>query len=610
MGFLKANDNELHKVILKKPCCADLICSSYIDFNNPKYVDIDEIYYSSLLIINYSREMETLFLNKILSLDVDVQISMYYDKQNSYDVIRELTYSIGNTGANIKTSGENEQDIDIVANVYTDAKLIRKSLQLGEEDLFYITVQIGVFSKDAISLEQDLERVESVIATAGLTSIRANFRQESAIKSLMPFNDLDNDIKEITSRNVLTSGLSASYPFSSDELFDKNGILIGTNSFDKSLLMLDRFDTAKYKNANIFVVGTSGSGKSYFVKLMINRNRFLNITQFVIDPDREYQKLCQNLNGTLINFGASQVINVFDIRETILEDGESFLLNKISKLKTFFSLIFTNMSEDDKAMLEEKLIDVYKKVGITEDNSSLYMINEKSKLIKNKKFKTSEMMPRLEDLYNLLKKDKKLKKYASVLKPMITGSLKFLNNYTNIDFCNKLVIMDVHDVSEEELPIIMFIATEYFWDLIKNDRTEKKVLYLDEAWKLINKNEYTADFVFKLFKTIRKYGGAATCITQDISDFFMLEDGKYGKGILNNSSIKCLFQLEETDLNILEKVMNISEEEKYKLLNIKRGSSIIHADRNVIMADIISSSKEHELITTDRKDLEKYLKDA
>ena len=358
----------------------------------------------------------------------------------------------------------------------------------------------------------------------------------------------------------------------------------------------------------MFVVGTSGSGKSYFVKLMINRNRFLNISQFVIDPDREYKKLCESLKGTMINFDSSQMINVFDIRECVLEEGESFLLNKISKLKVFFSIIFEKMTAEEKAILEELLIKCYKEKDITEDNNSLFIENNKSKLIKKKMFKTSQMMPKMENLYNLLKQNKALKKYATMLKPYVSGSFKYLNNYTNVVINNKLVVVDVHDFKENELPIIMFIATEYFWDVIKNNRGEKKLLYLDEVWKLINKNEYTAEFVFNLFKTIRKFGGGATAITQDISDFFMLDNGKYGKGILNNSAIKCIFQLEETDINVLEKVINISEEEKYRLINMKRGTAIVHADRNTLMVDVVASKKEHERITTDREDLEKEIR--
>lgn len=578
---------------------ADIVCSSFIDFNNPMCVNVDGTYFGGLFVINYSREMEKIFLDRITSLDLDVQVSMFYDKKNSYEVIKELTYNIGNSGATIKTTNENQQDIDVIGSKYSDAKLIRKNLQLGEENLFYLTIYIGVFAKSNDMLEQSLQRIESVAISSGLTPIRGNFRQEQLFKNILPFMNEDKELNNICARNVLTSGLVATYPFVSNELFDENGILVGTNSFDKSIIMLDRFDTEKYKNANMFVVGTSGSGKSFFVKTMINRNRFLDISQYVIDPDREYTKLCEKLGGSLINFGASQMINVFDIREIQLEDGESYLRNKINKLNVFFSMIFENMSEDDRALLEEELIKIYEQKGITDDNSSLYVKDENSKVLVKKRFLNSNEMPIMEDFYNLIKIHKKLKKYSAVLKQFVSGSFNYLNNYTNLDIQNKFVVADIHDITEKEMPIVMFIVTDYFWDVIKEDRASKKILYLDEVWKLINKNEYTADFVFKLFKTIRKFGGGATAITQDISDFFMLEDGKYGKGILNNSSIKCLFQMEETDINLIEKAIKISDEEKYRLLNMKRGTCIIHASRNALMVDVIASQKEHEYITTD-----------
>lgn len=336
---------------------------------------------------------------------------------------------------------------------------------------------------------------------------------------------------------------------------------------------------------------------------MINRNRFLNIQQFVIDPDREYLKLCKKLGGAIVKFGAQQIINIFDIRETVLDEGESYLRNKLSKLNIFFSLIFENISDEEQSLLEEKIIECYALKQITEENESLYEIDSNSKVLNKKKFKSPEKMPIISDLYELLKSDKKLKRFATIIKPYVSGSMKYLDNYTNIDDNNKLVVVDIHEVSEKEMPVVMFIITDFFWDIIKKDRSKQKILYLDEVWKMINKNEYTADFVFKLFKTIRKYGGAATAITQDISDFFMLEEGKYGKGILNNASVKTLFQMEETDINILENVMNLSEEERTRLINMPRGTAIMHAGRNTLMVDVISSKKEHQFINTDRNDL-------
>ncbi len=591
--------NQIQKAIISKSKDTDDICASYINFENPNYIDIDGIYFGALIVTNYQREMEELFLDKVMSLDIDMQISMYYNKLNSNEVIKELTYNIGNAGAQIKTSSDNQQDIDILGSTYGDAKHIRKQLQLGDEELFNLTLYLGVFAEKRDKLERDLQKLESVALSIGLNTIRGNYRQEDTFYSMLPLLSSNNDIERFASRNVLTSGLVATYPFVSNELFDKEGIMIGVNSFDNSLIMLDRFDTEKYKNANMFVIGTSGSGKSYFIKLMLNRNRFLNINQFVIDPDREYLKICEALSGTVINFSGQHLINVLDIRNIELEEGETYLGNKLSKLKVFFSLVFENMNEEENAHLEELLIKAYEEKGITEDNNSLFKKQTTSALLNKKEFKSAKDMPILEDLYDLLKKDRKLKRCANILKPYITGSLKCLNGYTNVDADNKLVVADVHNIQEKDLPIVMFVITDYFWDMIRNDRTKKKILYLDEVWKLINKNENTAEFVFKLFKTIRKYGGAATAITQDISDFFSLEDGKYGKGILNNSSIKTLFQLEETDIELLCKVLNISEEEKCKLINLKRGTAIVHAGRNTLMVDVVASKKEHEYITTD-----------
>ncbi len=258
MSFINTPQTKQTTIIKdRKLSEVDNICSSYMSLENPKYIDIDGIYYASLLVINYAREMNSLFLNKILLLDIDVQVAMYYEKQNSYDVIKELTYNIGSAGATIKTSSDNQQDIDILGNTYNDAKYIRKQLQVGEEELFYLTIYIGTYAESTEVLERNLQRLESLALGNGLTTIRANYRQEQSFYSVLPLLHNDNEVKRMCARNVLTSGLVSTYPFVSNELYDKNGVLVGTNSFDKSIVMLNRFDTEKYKNANMFVIGTS-----------------------------------------------------------------------------------------------------------------------------------------------------------------------------------------------------------------------------------------------------------------------------------------------------------------------------------------------------------------
>lgn len=288
-----------------------------------------------------------------------------------------------------------------------------------------------------------------------------------------------------------------------------------------------------------------------------------------------------------------------DIRENSIDENESYLQNKISKLNVFFSMIFEDISQEEKALLEDHIIRVYNNYGICFDNNSLYEECKDTSFIKTKKFKACNLMPKLEDVYDSIKKDKKLKKYSAILKTYISGSMSFLNEYTNVDISNKLIVADIYDIEEEKIPIVMFIITELFWDKIKENRKNKKIIYLDEVWKLINKNEEAAEFVFKIFKTIRKFGGAATVITQDVTDFFALNEGKYGQSIINNSSIKAMFQLEENNIVKLADVIRLSEEEKYRLINLERGKCLLHAGRNKVMVDVKVSKKEHELINTD-----------
>ena len=251
-------------------------------------------------------------------------------------------------------------------------------------------------------------------------------------------------------------------------------------------------------------------------------------------------------------------INVFDIRQDSLEDTENgYLATKITKLIGFFNLIFGELDEEEKAILEEKIIEVYKSKNITFDDNSLFKINnENNNLI----FKNAKDMPILEDFYNILDSENTRKMKIKLL-PFVKGSLKFFNNYTNIEINNKLILADVYELGEENLKYAIFLFTEVFWDQIKKDREVKKAIYLDEIWRLIGvtSNKEVASFIYKIFKTIRKYGGSAVAITQDISDLFSLENGIYGKSILNNSSIKNFFSMEEENINILEKYSNISE---------------------------------------------------
>lgn len=579
----------------------DFLAPAYINNANPKYFEIDNVYYSSLLIINYDREQTDLLLKAIIDANIDINISIFYEKQDTYKTIRDLTYYIGNVGADLKETNQNKQDIEIAAFTYNDAKYIRREMQINNEELYYLYIYINTFSTELKNLEYLLNKIEGILQSKGMQTRRAYFRQEQTYKACLPLMENHPLLKEVTKRNVLTEGLVATYPFISSAIFDEDGIFIGTNIYNNSLVFIDRYNTEKYKNANICIFGTSGAGKSFYTKLLILRYRLMGIEQYIIDPEREYNHLCQELNGTLLKIGpgSNTYINIFDIRQESIEDNEQgYLANKISKLIGFFNLIFGTMDEEEKAILEEKLIQIYEMKNITFDDKTLFK-NEENKITIKPIFKDTYDMPILEDLYNLLKKDKKTEIFAIKLIPFIKGSLKFFNHYTNVELNNQLIIADVYELGEENLKYGMYLFTDLFWDKIKKDRKIKKAIYLDEIWRLIGvtSNKEVAAFIYKIFKTIRKYGGSSVAITQDVSDLFSLEEGIYGKSILNNSSIKTFFSLEEENIKVLEKYTNLSEKEKIEIKSLKRGECLMFVGDEHILTKIEAGEFEKEIIS-------------
>lgn len=569
---------------------------------NPKYLEIDNVFYSTLIIINYNREQDDLILKDIVDSNINLNISMIYEKQNTYKVIKDLTYHIGNVGVDLQSYSENRQDIDIAAFTYNDAKYIRREIQLNSEDLYYLYVYVNVFSQSKKDLEYMLNKVEGILQSRGMQTRRAYFRQEQAFKMCLPFFCDIKEVKNVAKRNILTSGLLSTYPFITSTVCDENGIFIGANINNNSLVFIDKYNNNKYKNSNICIFGTSGAGKSYYTKLLILRYRLLGIEQYIIDPEREYENLCKNLDGVLLKIGPNSdtYINIFDIREESLEDNQNgYLATKIGKLIGFFNLVFGNINEEEKSIIEEKLIETYKRKGINFDDETLYKENDKDKINIKRKFKETKDMPILEDFYNVLSEDKKTEKLRIKLIPFVKGSLKFFNNYTSIKLDNKLIIADIYELGEENLKYGMCLFIELFWDKIKKDRKIKKSIYLDEIWRLIGvtSNKDVASFIYKIFKTIRKYGGSAVAITQDVSDLFSLENGTYGKSILNNSSIKNFFSLEEENLNILQQYENISDREKIEIKSLKRGESLMIVGDDHIVTRIESADFEDEIIT-------------
>lgn len=244
----------------------DYLTPAYMNLSNPKYIEIDEMLYSCLLCVNYFREQSDLILKSLIDTNININISIFYEKQDTYKTIKEITYHIGNIGVELKENNQNKQDIDIAAFSYNDAKYIRKEMQINNEEMYYMYIYLTVFSKDKKELEYLLNKVEGLAQARGIQTRRAYFREEQSFLSTLPIMQNHVDVKNVTKRNVLTSGLVSTYPFISSSIFDENGIFVGTNIYNNSLVFIDRYNTSKYKNANMCIFGTSGARKIILYK--------------------------------------------------------------------------------------------------------------------------------------------------------------------------------------------------------------------------------------------------------------------------------------------------------------------------------------------------------
>ena len=531
---------------------------------------------------------------------------MFYKQQDTYQTIKDLTYFIGNSAVELKDEKTNGTDIEIAAFTYQDAKYIRRQMQIQNEKLYDLTLYIMVAADTEKELEFLLNKTEGILQSNGIFSRRANFRQEEVFKACLPIFSQAKSIQKASKRNVLTAGLTATYPFISDTIFDETGILFGINKVNQSMIMIDRFDKEKYKNANMCILGTSGAGKSFFTKLMILRHRLCGMEQYVIDPEREYHEVCQGMGGLLVKIGpqSNTYINVLEIRkEAIEEDGHGFLQTKITRLKGFFKLVFGSINEEDWSNFEEKLIHTYAKKGITFEDNSLYDIQGN--------FRKATDMPILEDVFHELIADEKTKSLGVKLRPFVNGSLRYLNHHTNIVLDNLLIVADIYELGEDNLQYGIYLFTEFFWDRIKQNRQQKKAIYLDEIWRLIGvtSNRDVASFIYKIFKTIRKYGGSSVAITQDISDLFSLDNGNFGRSILNNSSIKCFFALEEESILTLSEYIPVSDKERIEIRCLRKGENLLFVGDNHILTKVESFEEEKEIIERRDYHQENYYSD-
>ena len=587
---------------------------SRIDLSHGRYICIDGIYYAYLLIPSsgYRSQVPAGWMSLLVNAGDGIDVDMFLTRQPKDRMIRKLGQQLRINRSKIKETSDTNTDFDDLDGAIRSGYFLKDGLG-NNEDFYYLNLLITVTANSVEDLEWKCAEMKKLLLSQDMDVQPCSFCEEQAFLSSLPLVSLEKHLFERSKRNVLTLGAASCYPFTSYEMCDDNGILLGVNKHNNSLIIVDIFDSRVYKNANIAILGTSGAGKTFTMQLMALRMRRKGTQVFIVAPlkGHEFHRACANIGGEFIQISPASrnCINVMEIRKVDksvdeLLDGpgveKSLLAAKIQRLHIFFSLLIPDMNHEERQLLDDALIRTYANLGITHDNATLEDPEKPG---------SYRTMPVLGDLYEVLKESPDTRRLANIINRLVHGSARTFNQQTNVALNNKYTVLDISELTGDLLTVGMFAVLDFVWDKTKENRTEEKAIFIDECWQLIgaSSNRLAAEFVLEIFKIIRGYGGSAICATQDLNDFFALEDGKYGKGIVNNAKTKILLNLEEEEARRVQSILHLSEAEVMEITHFERGSGLISTNNNNVTVEIKCSQVEKELITTDRRELQELL---
>ena len=596
---------------------AEFAAPKSIDFTHGRYLCIDGLYYTYLLVPSdgYKTQVPAGWLSLIVNAGDGIDLDMFLSRQPKERIIQRVGQQLRINQSKIKDASDTNTDFDDIDGAIRSGYFLKEGLA-NNEDFYYLNLLITVTAPSVEDLEWKASEIKKLLLSQDMDVCNCHFREEQAFCSALPLVSMEKGLFERGKRNLLTGGAASCYPFTSFEMCDDNGILLGVNKYNSSLIIVDIFNSAIYKNANMAILGTSGAGKTFTMQLMALRMRRKNIPVFIIAPlkGHEFHRACANVGGEFIQISPASphCINVMEIRKvdrsvSELLDGPGIQLSelaaKIQQLHIFFSLLIPDMSHEERQLLDEALIRTYNSKGITHDNASLEDPANPGYY---------REMPVLGDLYEILKAAPETTRMAHILNRLVNGSASTFNKQTNVRLDNKYTVLDISSLTGDLLTVGMFVALDFVWDRAKADRTEEKAIFIDECWQLLSGAGATGtrlagDFVLEIFKTIRGFGGSAICASQDLNDFFNLDEGRFGKGIINNSKTKIILNLEDDEAERVQETLHLSDAETMEVTHFERGSGLISTNNNNIMVEFKASPLEKDLITTDRRELRELL---
>ncbi len=559
---------------------ADIIAPSSveIDFN---FIRVGERFYKTFFVVGYPRFVSANWLSPVIDFDHSLNISMFIYPTSSSDVLNDLRRKIAEMEASISSEVESGRSPDPkIEAALEDALGLQEELAKGVERFFQFSLYITISADSLKDLDEAGKKLSSTLSSLLIIPKVATLQMEDGFKSSVPIG-ID---KLYITRNMDTTSLASTFPFTSAMLTQDKGVLYGINQQNGSLIIFDRFSL---ENANEVVLGKSGSGKSFLIKLEAMRQFMFGTEIIIIDPEGEYESLTKTLGGEYVSFTASSPIkiNPFDL-SGLYEEGENELGLKILSLRGLLKIALGEMNAAQDAILDRALVETYKNKGITTDPAT-----------------QKKEPPLMEDLYKTLSqiKDESSHDLTLRLEKFIKGSLSgIFNQQSNFNIQNPLTIFSLKGLEGELMPIAMHIVLDFVWTRVRKD-LKKRLLILDEAWYIM-KYQDSASFVYGVAKRARKYYLALTTITQDVQDFLTTD---YGKAILSNSSIQILLKQSPTEVDSIAKVFYLSLREKEYLLASGVGEGLFFAGLAHVGLKVVAAPFEKEIVTSNPEDLKK-----
>lgn len=541
-------------------------------------IQLGSHYVKTLFVFTYPRYIETNWLSPIINYDLSMDIALYIHPLESKDVMNDLKTQVGKMESTMSIDSEKGKPRDPeLETALGDVEALRDVLQRGEVRLFQFGLYFTLYAKSPEELRTVTDQLESTLGGLLIYTKEALFQMEPGFNSTLPL--MEDGLNVL--RNLDTGSLSSTFPFTSSELTQDNGILYGINRHNNSLIIFDRFNL---ENANTLVLAKSGSGKSYLVKLEVLRYLMLGTDIIVIDPENEYKTLCESVDGSYleISLSSDKRINPFDLPLNSNESGEDVLRSNIASLHGLINLMVGGLSPEEDAVVEKALYETYAFKDITTDPESQ----------KNES-------PLLQDFYNVLSNMQGTESLRAKLSKFTEGTFANLyNQRTNFELKPGFVVFSVRDLEEELRPIAIYTVLDYIWTKVRMD-LRRRIMIIDEAWWMMQ-HEDSAKFLYGLAKRARKYYLGLTIISQDVEDFLA---SRYGKAVVANSSMQILMKQSTASINVVAETFNLTEGERYLLLESEVGEGLFFAGLNHVAFKAVASYTEDQIITTDPKQL-------